>query len=226
MTKKGRLSSTTTTPRPRSSHLTLLEDSEFTSRVESLLLEAKSENAALEDQLRLSRERLTHFQLEAERTLSALRVAEEEVERMRAEVERGHGERVSLIRAEREARRLGGWVGVLEGKVGRLEEEVGRGVEDKGRVEEDLRKVEGELREEQEKGLSLGKKLEEVVREVGRLKEVEMAVGGLVEENRILKESHESLVEKSLSGISLGAGGSRSAGQRAEEECVDLKVVK
>jgi hypothetical protein len=109
-----------------------------------------------------------------------------------------------------------------------MERSLGEAREKGGALEGELSALEETLREEQNKNLGLGKRLEEALADSSHLKELQMRLEGALDENRILRDTHESLVEKTLSSASLGSKNSSrtriSSGACAEEEIADLKV--
>lgn len=87
-------------------------------------------------------------------------------------------------------------------------------------LEGQIASLQDELREGQQKALGQQKELEDSGGQLNRLRELEAALQGVQDENTILKQTNESLVEKTLSSVAL----SSKTNLRERNESGDLKV--
>jgi chromosome segregation ATPase len=208
----------------------VLGDAEFTSKVEQLLLEAKAENQALEDQLRVTRDHLLSSEREVDRAHKKLQNVEsskqEELLRLRAQLDTEHerhkkkkqvSDNIQLIKLQRESRRTSSWLATLESQRGTLQESLNSANETVLQLESQLASLQDELREGQQKNLGLQKDLETCESQLSRLKELEASVDGLQDENRILKQTNESLLQRTLSTERFQGASTSSSGVNLDE---------
>ncbi|CAL8104405.1 unnamed protein product [Orchesella dallaii] len=187
-------------------------DKNFADRVEELLLEAKAENQALEDQLKNCRQRLTATEEELEKAKEELKGKDmeyqEEILTIKSQLDKEQdivkkkkqlSDNIQLIRLQRESRRTASWLSTLETQCRALESSLGTATETVQHLETQLTEVQEELVQEQQKNITLQKQMEDATSSLSRLKELEAQIHALQDENKIFKESNESLLTKAFS---------------------------
>lgn len=219
--KKGRPSRSSSAgasqpPRPStaasSTGENLLIDKNFADRVEELLLEAKAENQALEDQLKHCRQRLASTEENLEKVKEALKSKEsehqEQIMSIKSQVEKDEdmvnqkkelSGNIQLIRLQREARRTASWLSTLEAQNRALEADLSTTKESLQQLETQLSETQDELGNEQQKNLTLQKKMEDATSSLSRLRELDAQIISLQEENKIMKETNQSLLKNAFS---------------------------
>lgn len=226
-------------PRPStatSSRGNLLNDKNFADRVEELLLEAKAENQALEDQLKNCRQRLasTEESLEKLKETLANKEAEHKEEILSIKSQLGKEEdiakkkkqlsdNIQLIRLQRESRRTASWLSTLEAQNRALEGNLAGATENVQQLEVQLSEAQEELSQEQQKNISLQKQMEDATSSLSRLKELEAQISSLQEENKILQETNESLLKNAFS-VKEKAEKAESVENNARSQMVHLET--